>query len=343
MNGRHRHSTAGLILTAILVAAMVPTVASGAERKRRTLPPAVESAVRRAFPEAEIRSFGRERENGALYYEVNLRNDGQRLEVEVSPEGVIGEIEGRVHMVDLSEDMRERIIKATRGMKIRRIELHERRGRARGGTFVPIAKPTLKYEVKYFDGRRSRSLMLPVKADVALTKRAAGAIEEAFPDARVVKKTQQVQERVKLFEVELLQGRTPLTVLVSRKGLIVAVKRDLAVSELPPRIAEMVAPAAKDGQVRKVHLVEAYAGVKSRQLRKLRQVLTMYEVELDMGDTGAWFKITADGRVIDKWQWSKDYSGDYGDHGDDDDDNDNDNDEDDDEDEDEDEDEEDDD
>jgi hypothetical protein len=185
MSSRLQAVAAPVILSMFLIA----TVAVA--RSPRTLPAEVESAVRRAFPEATIRSFGRERENGALYYEVNLRQAGKRMEVEVSPEGVIGEIESRVYMEDLPAEMRSRIAKLTRGMRIRRIELHERRGRVKAGRFVPLAKTTIKYEVKYFDGRRNRSMMVPFQQDIKLPRAAAAAIAEEFPEARIIKTVRQ--------------------------------------------------------------------------------------------------------------------------------------------------------
>ena len=321
MYGTHRLIAPCLIAALSLAFILASAQTADAARKPRTLPAAVESAVRQAFPRATIRSFGRERESGAVYYEVNLRMDGKRLEVEVSPDGVIGEVEGQVELTALPKDLQDRITKATRGMKIRRIELHERRGRARKGKFVPLAKPKVKYEVKCLDGRRRRSIMIPYDPTVTLSKQAAAAIKQEFPKARVVKTALQYEGKLKIYDVEIAHGRDGAKVLVSPEGVIVAVKTSINMADLPPNVAQGVEPAAKDGQVTKISAVRTFTVVNRDRLVKLRQPITSYEVELDMDDMGAWFKFAADGRVLDKKQWEQD-----DDHNDDDDDDNDDND-----------------
>lgn len=326
MHGKHWRIGSCLTVALCLVTALAPARRASAARNDRTLPAEVESAIRQAFPEATIRSFGRERENGVLYYEVNLSQDDKRMEVEVSPDGLIGEIEAKVALADVPEDVQPRIVAATRGMRIRRIELHERRGRAEGGKFVPLASPTIKYEVKYFDGRKNRSVMIPAGLTVKLSKEAAAALAKAFPKARLVTTMMQRQGGVKIYEVSLASDGELIDVLISPKGMIVVVKNGISMGELPAAIADVVTPAANDGQVSRITAVHANAIVRSRRLVKLDPPLVTYEVELDMGETGAWFQFAAAGTVLDKAQWRKD---DDRHHDDGDDDNDDDNDDDD--------------
>ena len=307
-------ATCLIVLVSSVLTAHQAAIARG---RNGTLPAAVEEAVREAFPDATIKSFGREREHGALYYEVNLRNNGARLEVEVSPDGVIGEVEGEVVMADLPKDLQDRIIKATRGMKIRWIELHERRGRAERGKFVPLAKPTTRYEVKCTDGRRRRSIVIPYQRVVTLTEQAAQAIQQEFPEAKIGQTTSHIERGIEIYDVELEQGSERSHVLISPKGIIFALKNPISMDKLPPRVAKGVAPAAKDGEVTSISVVRTYAAVNARRLIKLRQPVLTYEVELDMDDMGAWFKFAADGRILGKDQWEKD-----DDHDDDDDNND---------------------
>ena len=56
-----------------------------------------------------------------MYYEVNLRDNGNRIEVEVAPDGSIGEIEAVVDFEEVPESVAERIHRAARGGRIIRV------------------------------------------------------------------------------------------------------------------------------------------------------------------------------------------------------------------------------
>ena len=64
--------------------------------KIKYLPAPVAQTIKEKFPDAIVVGFVMEREPGVRYYEVNLRRGEDRIEVEVAPDGNIGEIESRV-------------------------------------------------------------------------------------------------------------------------------------------------------------------------------------------------------------------------------------------------------
>ncbi|MCX7664968.1 MAG: PepSY domain-containing protein [Gemmataceae bacterium] len=57
------------------------------------LPNAVVKAVKERFPEGEMLSAEKEKDDGRLKYEVKVRNKGKKYEVEVTPDGKILEVE----------------------------------------------------------------------------------------------------------------------------------------------------------------------------------------------------------------------------------------------------------
>lgn len=60
------------------------------------LPRAVTEAVKKRFPDAQLKSAEKENENGKTVYEVVIKNKGQHIEVTLTPEGTITEIEKQI-------------------------------------------------------------------------------------------------------------------------------------------------------------------------------------------------------------------------------------------------------
>jgi hypothetical protein len=121
------------------------------------LPEAAAKVIKANFPDATITSVGRERERGAWYYEVTLKEaGGRRFEVEVTEAGVLGEIEGVVRLNDLPDELVKVVRERVGGGRITRVEKHERRGIARNGQFVALPEPRLSYEIKYVDAAGAR-------------------------------------------------------------------------------------------------------------------------------------------------------------------------------------------
>lgn len=65
------------------------------------VPSAVKEAVKKRFPNAEIQEAAKETENGKVTFELNLKDNGQNVDVIVTPEGVIQTIEKEIAAKDL--------------------------------------------------------------------------------------------------------------------------------------------------------------------------------------------------------------------------------------------------
>lgn len=121
-----------------------------------------EAAVTVLFPGATILGVGQEREHGVVYFEVNLRDGEQLIELEVTPSGAVGEVETAISMADLPGAVGEEIDRLTRDATTAEIERHEIRGVPEGGTFIPVDPPSVFYEVEYLaDGVRREIALTP--------------------------------------------------------------------------------------------------------------------------------------------------------------------------------------
>ena len=157
-NRRMLSTPLSLAAMALLAAASV----MAGPKSTKQLPDPVAKAVKEKFPDATVVGFEREREGGVKYYEVELRQAGDRIEVEVAPDGKTGEIESVVAFANLPQADQTRVrVKIGQG-KIVRIEKHVRIGRGRGGTFEPLKTPVGFYEVKYRDGKGRREIKIAI-------------------------------------------------------------------------------------------------------------------------------------------------------------------------------------
>jgi hypothetical protein len=155
---RNLSSLAGALTLVVLICGLPITDALDEEFDELTT--AAAAAVKKSFPTATIMGVGQEREQGVLYYEVVLRDRGERVEVEVTPDGAIGEIESVVSIADVPQAAREQILRNVLGTDVTRVERHEVRGAAKGGTFVPVNPPAVFFEVEYQDNGRWREFLV---------------------------------------------------------------------------------------------------------------------------------------------------------------------------------------
>ncbi len=65
------------------------------------LPRAVVEAVKKRFPDADMKSAEKEEENGKAEYEVAITDKGRKKSVTVTPEGALVEIENRIEAKDM--------------------------------------------------------------------------------------------------------------------------------------------------------------------------------------------------------------------------------------------------
>jgi hypothetical protein len=65
------------------------------------VPKAVLSTVKARFPGATLKAAGKEKEDGKVVYEVALEHKGQKMDVTLTPEGALMEIEKTIAAKDL--------------------------------------------------------------------------------------------------------------------------------------------------------------------------------------------------------------------------------------------------
>jgi hypothetical protein len=112
----------------------------------KDVPPAVIAAFKAAYPNATVRGYAKEKENGKLFYEIESKEGGIMRDVLYKPDGTVSEVEETVATTDLPAAAQEllktkyatavvaKAEKTTNGDKIE-YEVVARRGKRRM-TFV---------------------------------------------------------------------------------------------------------------------------------------------------------------------------------------------------------------
>lgn len=98
-----RISLAGLIGLLISVSA----VSQERKLKKKQVPAAVLAAFQSAYPNATVRGYGRETENGKVYYEVESVENKTTRDVLFNPDGTVAEIEEGIAVGDLPAEATE--------------------------------------------------------------------------------------------------------------------------------------------------------------------------------------------------------------------------------------------
>jgi Putative beta-lactamase-inhibitor-like, PepSY-like len=93
-------------MTTLLLTALVLFTTSSAQADDEKLPldkvpSAVKESVKKRFPNAEIVGAAKETENGKVTFELNLKDQGQNIDVIVTSEGTIETIEKEIAAKDL--------------------------------------------------------------------------------------------------------------------------------------------------------------------------------------------------------------------------------------------------
>jgi hypothetical protein len=124
------------------------------------LAPAAVAAVERLFPGSAILDVEQETEAGVAFYEVAVRAGSRRLEVEVTADGLIGEIETAIEPSALPRAVAEGFARIAAGASVKHAERHEVRGVPQNGTFAPVDPPRVLYELSYVQGGERREIAL---------------------------------------------------------------------------------------------------------------------------------------------------------------------------------------
>lgn len=126
--------------------------ATGKQKKGKSpvLPKAAAAAIKKAFPKATIDEIELEKE-GVVLYEVELEQGGKELEVTVSPDGQIVEVERKVSKADLPDAVAKTLARLAGDAKIKEIEKEEIHAVVK---LVKLRKPKTVYEAEFVkDGK----------------------------------------------------------------------------------------------------------------------------------------------------------------------------------------------
>jgi uncharacterized membrane protein YkoI len=109
---------------AALAVSMLSISAFAQEKKvtARQVPAAVIAAFKTAYPNATIRGYAREKENGKVYYEIESREGTMTRDVLYNPDGTVAEVEESIAASDLPADAQEAIHKQYPGAVISKAE-----------------------------------------------------------------------------------------------------------------------------------------------------------------------------------------------------------------------------
>ena len=112
------------ILSLLIVLALFPALALSQEKKisKKQVPSAVLTAFHNAYPNAKVKQYNKEMDEGKLYYEVESKEGKSSRDVLYTPEGTVAEVEEQVSNDNLPAPVKDAVSKNYSGMKISRIE-----------------------------------------------------------------------------------------------------------------------------------------------------------------------------------------------------------------------------
>ena len=98
-----------LFLTALLICFL--TVGFGGEKqvKRKDVPTAVIGAFEKAYPNATIKGYSKETENGKTFYEVESKEGSVGRDLLYNVDGTVAEVEETISETDLPQAVRDAI------------------------------------------------------------------------------------------------------------------------------------------------------------------------------------------------------------------------------------------
>ncbi len=117
MKGRHL----GLIIVAILLAAILTTAAYAEEVDQSSLPKAVKATLKAKFPKASIEAAQAD-EEGLMVYEIEIGQGERKAEITIAPDGTLIEVTREMVAKKLPEAVAKALKKAARGAEIKKVE-----------------------------------------------------------------------------------------------------------------------------------------------------------------------------------------------------------------------------
>ena len=143
----------GLLLTSLAVSAQEVKI------REKEVPQAVITAFKAAYPNATVRGYAKEKENGKLFYEIESKDGATMRDVLYNPGGTVAEVEETVAPTDLPAAAQQLIQskypkavvskaeKITQGDKIE-YEVSARRGKQRISLVFDATGKLLKNTVR---------------------------------------------------------------------------------------------------------------------------------------------------------------------------------------------------
>jgi len=268
------------------------------------LPEGAARAIRANFPGLAVTGVGRERERGAWYYEVNLKGGGRHFGVEVTEEGVIGEIEGVVKFGDLPDELLQKARERVGSGHVTRVEKHERRGIARNGKLVPLSEPRISYDVKYVDasGQR-REFQLASNQILELPDAVRKQIEGRFAGAKITEVEAEDDEGVIIHAVTLSQQGETFELDALADGRIIAMETAAQLSSVPKHSLALVQSdkGVRTTDVQRLYRRETWATVEKGRLVERRDVT--YIIRVFRKDAEREYRFDSRGRLLNRPAW----------------------------------------
>jgi len=131
------------VVMAVFVVAVVCMV-TYADHKKLCLPAAVKAAIEALYPQAEIEEAEVE-EEGLKVYEVELEQNGQEVELTVTPDGTLVEVETEMALEGLPELVAKAIAEAAEGATVKEVSKEVTYAVVK---LVMLDEPETSYEVE---------------------------------------------------------------------------------------------------------------------------------------------------------------------------------------------------
>jgi uncharacterized membrane protein YkoI len=147
------------------------------------------------------------------------------------------------------------------------------------------------------------------KAKVELPEAAAAAVKAAFPNAKIDEVEVEEECGVKVFEVELEEGKAEMEVEVTADGCILSVETEVELKDVPAPAAKAIQAAAEGATIGEIEKEEIRAEIKKGEngaapkIVKLDAAKVVYEAKLTKGDQVGEIEVAADGTVIQPVKW----------------------------------------
>lgn len=153
-----------IALKCCIVLCLVLASSAGAQEKKipeKEVPPAVLAAFQKAYPEATMKAFARENEDGRTFYEIESIDGGRARDVLYLADGGVVEIEESVSEAELPASVKATLEKRHPQRQMVKVEKTNRGS-------------TITYEVNLRKGKDKYELVIEPGGRVVKEKRMAG-------------------------------------------------------------------------------------------------------------------------------------------------------------------------